>query len=69
MKPKKIGKFYSYDEMAGRSKPIKQVFTLKTVTEDVIHDVAIYKKFEEAENALIKYLKKGICCWIVSNDE
>ena len=69
MKSKKTGKLYSYDESAGRSKPTKQMFTLKAVTEDVIQNVAIYKKFEEAESELVKYLKKGVCSWIVSNDE
>ncbi len=69
MSSKKINKLYAFDESTKRSKPIKQMFTLKILSINDIEDVAIYKTFEEAETNLIEYLKKGTCGWIVSNNE
>jgi len=69
MSLKKNTKLYAFDEVTEISTPVNQMFTLKALTENNIQDIAIYKKFEEAEFELVKYLKKGICCWIVSNNE
>ena len=68
-KAKKSNKLFAFDENAKMSKPTKEMFTLKVLCANNIEDVAIYKTFEEAESNLIKYLKKGTCGWIVSNNE
>jgi len=69
MKSKKNKTLFAFDEDTNISKPTTKMFTLKTLFEEQIKDVAIYKKFEEAETELVEYLKKGVCCWIVSNNE
>jgi len=66
---KKINKFYAYDENTNTSSPTKQTFVLRMLGDENIEDIGMYKKFEDAESELIKYLKKGTCCWIVSNNE
>ena len=68
MSDKKV-KLFAFDEDAKISKPTSEMFTLKVLFASHIKDVAIYKSFEEAETELIKYLKKGTCSWIVSNNE
>lgn len=68
MSNKKV-KLFAFDEKAEMSKPTNKMFTLKILFANNIKDVAIYKSFEEAETQLIKYLKKGTCGWIVSNNE
>jgi hypothetical protein len=68
MSNKKV-KLFAFDENAKMSKPTREMFTLKVLFANNIKDVAIYKSFEEAETELIKYLKKGTCSWIVSNNE
>ena len=69
MAAKKTNKFYAFDESTNRSSPIKQIFILKRLGDENVEDIGIYKKFEDAESELIIYLKKGTCCWIVSNNE
>ena len=68
MSNKKV-KLFAFDEKAKMSKPTNKMFTLKILFANNIKDVAIYKSFEEAETQLIKYLKKGTCGLIVSNNE
>lgn len=68
MSDKKV-KLFAFDEKAKMSKPTSEMFTLKVLCANNIEDIAIYKSFEEAETELIKYLKKGTCGWIVSNNE
>ena len=68
-KAKKNNKLFAFDENSKMSRPTGEMFTLKVLFADNIKDVAIYKTFEEAETQLIKYLKKGTCGWIVSNNE
>ena len=68
MSDKKV-KLFAFDENDKMSKPTNKMFTLKILFADNIKDIAIYKNFEEAETQLIKYLKKGTCGWIVSNNE
>ena len=65
----KKNKLFAFDEKAKMSKPTVEMYTLKILLANNIKDVAIYKNFEEAETQLIKYLKKGTCSWIVSNNE
>tara|TARA_Y100001972_G_C7484714_1_gene246115 strand:+ start:251 stop:457 length:207 start_codon:yes stop_codon:yes gene_type:complete len=65
----KKNKLFAFDENAKMSKPTNKMFTLKILFANNIKDVAIYKSFEEAEIQLIKYLKKGTCGWIVSNND
>ena len=65
----KKNKLFAFDEKAKMSKPTVEMYTLKILLANNIKDVAIYKSFEEAETQLIKYLKKGTCSWIVSNNE
>lgn len=69
MKSKKGGKLFAFDETDNISKPIKKMFVLKTLAKNEIKNVAVYKKFEEAEFELFKLLKKGVCSWIVSSNE
>ena len=69
MASKKINKFYAYDEATNTSSPVEQTFVLRMLGDENIEDIGMYKKFEDAESELIKYLKKGTCCWIVSNNE
>jgi hypothetical protein len=69
MAAKKTSKFYAFDESTNRSTPTKQMFVVRLLEDESIEDIGIYKKFEDAESELIKYLKKGTCCWIVSNNE
>jgi len=69
MASKKTNKLYAFDESTSRSTPTNQMFTLKVLFANNLEDVAIYRSFEEAEDQLIEYLKKGTCGWIVSNNE
>lgn len=69
MSLKKNNKLYVYDEESGISSVLNEMFVVKMLADNTIENVGIYKKFEEAETELIKYLSKGTCCWIVSNNE
>ena len=69
MATKKTSKLFAFDESTKRSSPTKQMFTVRMLGDDTIKDIGVYKEFEDAEFELIRYLKKGACCWIVSNNE
>ena len=69
MRSKKNKTLFAFEEGTKTSIPTEKMFTLKILFADNIKDVGIYKKFEEAETQLVKYLKEGVCCWIVSNNE
>ena len=69
MSLKKNSKLYVYDKESGVSSALNEMFVVRMLADDIIENVGIYKKFEEAETELIKYLRKGDCCWIVSNNE
>jgi hypothetical protein len=69
MTTKKNSKLYAYDKDTGISAALSEMFVVKMLAGEIIENVGIYKKIEEAEIILIKYLKKGDCCWITSNNE
>lgn len=68
MSLKKNSKLYVYDEKSGVSSTLNEMFVVRMLADDIIENVGMYKKFEEAETELIKYLRRGSCCWIVSNN-
>jgi hypothetical protein len=65
---KKIKKFYTYD-YDGVSKPINANYLVNCIIEGEIKSVGIFEQSEEAEEQLAKYLGKGLCAWIVRNNE